>query len=87
MIPKKMESFLKEHLPEATFKARLKKEGKLLVNVGSSVIVDKSIEETRNLIDKQRSEIEEIRDKIEENLTILSVKASMLEKELESAVK
>ncbi len=26
MIPKNMELFLKEHLPEATFKARLKKE-------------------------------------------------------------
>lgn len=67
-------------------KARLKKENKLLVNVGASVVVDKSIEDTKKLIEKQEQEMEKIRDQIAENINMLVEKATVLEKELSSGM-
>ena len=67
-------------------KASLKKENKLLVNVGSSVVVDKSVEETKNLIEKQKDEMEGIRGKIALNLNKLIEKAQSLEKELNEII-
>lgn len=67
-------------------KARLKKENKLLVNVGASVVVDKSIEDTKKLIEKQEQDMEKIRDQIAENINMLVEKATVLEKELSSGM-
>lgn len=67
-------------------KARLKKENNLLVNVGASVVVDKSIEDTKKLIEKQEQEMEKIRDQIAENINMLVEKATVLEKELSSGM-
>ena len=63
-------------------KAKLTKEDSLLVNVGASVVVDKSIEDTKELIEKQKGEMESIRGKITENINKLVDRATVLEKEL-----
>ena len=68
-------------------KANLKKENKLLVNVGSSVVVDKSIDDTKKLIEKQKDEMEGIRGKIALNLNKLIENAQSLEKELNEIIK
>ncbi|MCK5282626.1 MAG: prefoldin subunit alpha [Nanoarchaeota archaeon] len=67
-------------------KATLKKEDKLLVNVGASVIVDKSIKETKELIEKQKKEMEEIKVKITENMDKLVVQASLIEQQISSSI-
>lgn len=63
-------------------KATLKKEDSVLINVGSSVIVEKSIEDTKKLIEKQKEEIISIKEKMSINMNKLLEKASALEKEL-----
>jgi prefoldin alpha subunit len=63
-------------------KAVLKKEDRLLVNVGSSVVVDKSFEETKALIVKQKNELEEVMVMIKENIRRLVARAALIEKDL-----
>ena len=63
-------------------KATIKKEDKVLVNIGSSVVVDKTITETKALIEKQHEELAKIKQKITENITKLVNRAGTLEKEL-----
>ena len=63
-------------------KATLKKEDSLLINVGSSVIVDKSVEDTKKLIEKQKGEMEKIKEQISGNINKLIERATSLEKEL-----
>ena len=63
-------------------RASIKKEGSLLVNVGASIVVDRSLDESKKLIGKQKKEMEELKAKITENIVMLSMKSSELEKEL-----
>ncbi len=63
-------------------KAQLKKEDKLLVNVGSSLIVDKTIDGAKALIEKQKGQIEEARETFAQNIQILGQRLAALEKEL-----
>ena len=63
-------------------KAKLQKEDNLLVNVGGATIVNKSIEDTKKLIEKQKEEMEKIRKSISENINKLVEKASVIEKDL-----
>lgn len=63
-------------------KAKLKKEDKLLINVGASVVIDKTPEQTKELIERQKMQLEEIRKKIIDMLKKLVDKASALEHEL-----
>jgi prefoldin alpha subunit len=67
-------------------KATIKKENRFLVNVGASVVVDKSAEDAKRLIGKQEREMMELKAKMMENLVMLSAKSSELEKELSSVV-
>ena len=45
-------------------KATLSKNDKLLVNVGNGIVVEKSVEDTKKLLDERISEISEMRDKL-----------------------
>ncbi len=45
-------------------KAKLCEKEKVLVNVGSSIVLDKSIEDTRKLIESQLGEIENLRNQM-----------------------
>jgi prefoldin alpha subunit len=67
-------------------RARIKKEDKVLVNVGSSIVVDKSIEETRQIIRKQKEEMQEVHAKMSINTQKLLMRAQKLEKELNELV-
>ena len=66
--------------------ARIKKEDKVLVNVGSSIVVDKSIEETRQIIRKQKEEMQEVHAKMSINTQKLLMREQKLEKELNELV-
>ena len=63
-------------------KATLKKEEKLRVNIGSAVVVDKTVQQTKKLIEKQTEQIAELREKIIENLNQLVQQAANIEKSL-----
>jgi len=67
-------------------KAKFIKEDKVRVNVGGQLVVDKSIEETKKLIEKQSDELNKISDKIVESINILAERAGMIEKELSKNV-
>ena len=63
-------------------KASLKKEEKLRVNIGAAVVVDKTIPQTKKLIEQQTEQIAELRDKIIENMNQLVAQAANIEKSL-----
>jgi prefoldin alpha subunit len=67
-------------------KAILKKEDKLLLNIGSSTVVDKSLEETKDLIEKQKTDLQAMHQKMTDNIQKLLQRASALEKELNNLV-
>src|SRR3989338_3798071 len=48
--------------------AILKKEEKFLVNVGALVVVDKSPEETKQIISRQKEDLATVREEMSENL-------------------
>ncbi|MBD3164612.1 prefoldin subunit alpha [Candidatus Woesearchaeota archaeon] len=68
-------------------KAALKKSDNLLVNVGTGTVVNKPIDATKELIEKQKEEMEHIRSQIDEKIKELANRASGLEEELSSAAK
>jgi len=63
-------------------RATLQKPEKLLLNVGAGVVVDRSIAETRALIEKQKDELQEFRVALAQNIDKLVSRAAQLEKEL-----
>ncbi|MFH1682790.1 MAG: prefoldin subunit alpha [Candidatus Woesearchaeota archaeon] len=66
-------------------KATLNKEDKLLVNVGAQIVVSKSLEETKGLIEKQKLELEKLKVNVAVNIQKLAERASILEKDLSAA--
>jgi len=67
-------------------KGKLGKSDKLFVNVGSQVVVDKSIPETKEIIGKHRDEIDGLRQTIADAIDEMIKKAATLEKELKDHV-
>ncbi|MBS3106510.1 hypothetical protein J4419_02495, partial [Candidatus Woesearchaeota archaeon] len=63
-------------------RATLQKPEKLLLNVGAGVVVDRSIAETRALIEKQKDELQEFRVALAQNIDKLVSRAAQIEKEL-----
>ena len=63
-------------------RATLHKPEKLLLNVGAGVVVDRSIAETRALIEKQTDELQEFRVALAQNIDRLVSRAAQIEKEL-----
>lgn len=68
-------------------RANLKKEGVLLVNVGSNIVVDKSIDETKKLIEIQKGKIEAAHDKMAMSMQKLVARAGAIEKYLSETLK
>ncbi|MBS3136518.1 prefoldin subunit alpha [Candidatus Woesearchaeota archaeon] len=66
--------------------ASLRKSDTLLVNIGSSVVVEMSMDETKKLIEKQREELKMLRTNISENLKKFMKRASEIEKELKDII-
>ena len=63
-------------------KAELKNNKDLLVNVGSNVAVKKNIEDTKQLISGQVTEIMKVQQQMIVNLNQLTSQASLIEKEI-----
>jgi len=49
------------------------KDKEMLVNIGSNVVLKKSIDETKKIIDKQISELERIKDNLEKEIEKISL--------------
>ena len=60
--------------------AILKKEEKFLVNVGALVVVDKSPEETKQIISRQKEDLATVREEMSENLRRIISKAADIER-------
>ncbi len=54
-----------------------------LVNVGAGVVLKKSSKETEDLIDKKLKEIENLNSELTQNIQMLGVNASAIQKELQ----
>jgi prefoldin alpha subunit len=67
-------------------KAKLVKENELLVNVGASVVVDKSVKDTISLIEKQQNEIEGLRNQIAQTINAFVERAAQIERELNEII-
>lgn len=65
-------------------RAKFIKDDKLLLNVGASVVVDKSPEDAKVLIGEQAKKLERIRARLGERINKLIERASSLETELNS---
>jgi len=63
-------------------KAELKDNKKLILNVGSNTAVEKSIPETKKLIDNQFKEIKKVQKDLMKDLQNLAVQAQIIEKDL-----
>ncbi len=68
--------------PGVYAKAEIKDTKKLLVNIGSNVVVSKSVDDTKDLIDSQVKEIELTRRKLAQDLTAFTLQAQMLGQEI-----
>ena len=58
------------------------KSEKLLVNVGSNIIVNKTVKQTEELLDKQITEISNLREELVGNYTSVDKSISQMESEL-----
>jgi prefoldin alpha subunit len=64
------------------FRTRMDENQKFLVNVGSGTVVEKSVEETKKLVEEQAKEIEKYKTQVSNNLIHLITEYQMLEAEL-----
>ena len=64
------------------FRARMNDGQKFLVNVGSNTVVERSVEETKKLVERQLEEVGKFKDQVTENLTHLIAEHQMLGAEL-----
>lgn len=63
-------------------KSRIEDNKEFLVSVGSNVLVSKSTDETKALIEKQIDEIEKISSELENQLNIMDLRFQELQKEI-----
>lgn len=63
-------------------KAELKDNKKVLMNVGSNVVVAKSIDDGKGIINRQLKEVEKVREQLMKEFQKLVTRAQLLEKEL-----
>lgn len=68
------------------FKAAMKESTKFLVNVGSGVVVEKTVDETKGLIKAQSAEMERYKEQMMEELAKNIAQYQELEKELKGLV-
>lgn len=75
-------------LGSGTFvKADIKNNKEVLMNVGANTIVNKKIEDALDLINKQTEELKKIISQIELNLSQVTIRAQILQSELEDSLK
>ena len=67
--------------------ANLANTKKCKVNVGAGVCVEKSIEDTKALLEKQQNEIEKYREQVTQHLTMFSEHLQKAEKDMETLIK
>jgi prefoldin alpha subunit len=68
-------------------KGQLKENKELTVNVGANVAVNKSVDDTKALIEEQIHEVENFRNELSMNMQKLASKAQELENELSNLIK
>ena len=64
-------------------KTTLKDTDELIVNVGANIAVPKSVAETKQLIEKQKKEITELKEKLRQDLEKMALQASVVESDLQ----
>ena len=67
-------------------KAKLTDDKSLLVNVGSNIVVQKSVDGTKELLDDQRKEIDKARIQLMTVIESVTEQMQMVEKELSAAI-
>lgn len=63
-------------------KANIKENNKFLVNVGADTVVEKDIESTKDLLEKQIKELKKLHEHINIQMQKLAINASVIEQEL-----
>jgi len=77
------ESFV-SHAPGIFAEAELKENKKFVINVGANVMVEKTIPQISELLDKQIKEISQAQVQMDQNILELNKKATDLMKDLQS---
>jgi len=67
-------------------KATLKKSDRILLNVGTGIVVDKSFDEAVALVGKQQEEIRKVKEMLTRNIHLLQSKTQELEEELQKGM-
>ena len=67
-------------------RAKLEDNENMLVNVGSGVVVDKNMKETKKLLEKQQDEINNLKNQLNLQVQQLLMKISLLKQDLERMV-
>jgi len=67
-------------------KAKLDKMDQLLVNVGSGVVVEKSLEDTKKLLKSQSVEINQYKEQMSNQMELMLTQIQLLERELKGMV-
>ena len=73
--------------PNIFVKAEIKDNKDVLVSVGSNVLVKKTILETEKIIDTQIKEIEEVMEKLQNDLKVIETKSIEIQEELIKSTK
>ena len=63
-------------------KSKLENNKNVLINVGQGIIVEKSIDEARNMVSMQEKEVKKIIKQIEDGLYTLSIRSQSMQQEL-----
>ena len=66
-------------------KAALKQNDKIILNVGAGTAVEKSIDETKELVDKQKMELATVRDQLAQQVQMLNARAHAIQNAVEQA--
>lgn len=66
-------------------KAGLKANDKIVLNVGAGTAVEKSIEETKELVDKQKMELATVRDQLAQQVQMLNARAHAIQHAVEQS--
>lgn len=63
-------------------KAKLEKKDSLMVNVGKGIVVEKSFDEVKTLLDEQKTEVRKVEESLTEQMQKTTAKLGQIEKEL-----
>ena len=72
--------------PGMFVEASLEETGKVLVNIGANVAVYKSLSDTKNLVEKQTKDLQEVMEKMAVEMQKLTQRSESLQEELKTLV-